>query len=468
MANVEGRSCGTCTLCCKLFDIRELDKPQFEWCKHCAIGQGCKIYDQRPQECRTFNCSYLIEPALGEEWRPSKSKIVLTMESGNLVGVHVDPDRPDAWRREPFYSQIQRWAKTAATTKGQVVVWEGQNAVALLPSGEETLGPVPAGHHIVFRMGKGPDGRPKPDAVVMSPDDPGWSQDEFDGALRTDQDTADAYFNRGLAFAAKGEFEHAIDDYNTAIEREPKLAAAWDARALARLQINQMDEAIVDSDEAAALAPKNAGILNNRAMILSVAGRSNEALAMFDAALNLDPGYVRAYFNRGNARARSGDAKGALVDFTRAIELDESYLPAHTERALTNFCIGNFVEADVDFEFAARRDSDQQILWRLWRHVSRSRGGLPQIPLPTGTDGGPWPAPLVAMFNGKVGPGLALTAAPDGDPDGLFFVGQFHLLHENEPAAIEHFRRAVEGGNPTSYGYDGARAELRRLDQLSE
>lgn len=468
MANVEGRSCGTCTLCCKLFDIRELDKPQFEWCKHCAIGQGCNIYDQRPQECRDFNCSYLANPALGEEWRPSKSKIVLTLEKGNLIGVHVDPDRPDAWRREPFHSQIQKWAADAATKKGQVVVWEGRNAVALLPSGEKHLGAVPAGHHIVFRTGKGPDGRRAPDAVVMSPDDPGWSQADFDGALRTDQDTADAYFNRGLAFAAKGEIERAIADYTTAIEGEPKLATAWDARALARLQFDQLDEAIADSGEAAALAPNNAGVLNNRAMILSVAGRTKEAMETFNAALVLDPGYVRAYFNRGNARARSGDAKGALADFARAIDHDAEYLPAYTERAVTKFSLGNFAEADSDFEAAARLDPDREILWRLWRHVSRGRAGLAEVPLPAGTDGGDWPAPLVAMFDGKVGPGLALTAAPDGDPDGLFFAGEYHLLHENEPAAIEHFRRAVDEGDPTSHGYDGARAELRRLGQLDD
>ena len=460
---VEGRRCGTCTLCCKLFDNRALDKPQFEWCKHCDIGQGCKIYDSRPQECADFVCSYLTDPSLGEEWFPSKSKIVVTHEAGALIGVHVDPGRPDAWRREPYYSQVMAWAGRAAAGAGQVVVWEGRNAVALLPSGEKRLGAVPAGHHILFQMAEQPDGSQQPDAIVRSPDDPEWSQDDFDRALQTDQDIADAYFNRGLAYSAKGESERAVADITTAIEREPKLAAAWDARALARMALDQLDEALADSAEAIALAPEIPGFYNNRAMILSVAGETDQATEAFDKALALDPAYARAYFNRGNTRARRGDGEGAVADFSKAIEFDPEYLPALTERAVTFFSQGKFAEAAADFEAAERLDSDQGVLWLLWQHVCRARGALEQTQLSGHTDGGPWPAPLVAMFRGVMGPGLALTAAPEGDSDGTFFIGEYHLINGDTNAAIEHFRRTVTFGDVNAFAYDAARAELRRL-----
>ena len=67
------------------------------------------------------------------------------------------------------------------------------------------------------------------------------------------------------------------------------------------------------------------------------------------------------------------------------------------------------------------------------------------------------------MFRGDIGPGLAITAAPDGDADGPFFVGEFHLLGGDAHAAAEHFRRAVATGDETSLAYDCARAELERL-----
>ena len=462
---VDGRACGTCTLCCKLFDIRALDKPQFEWCKHCDIGKGCKIYETRPQECADFVCGYLTDPSLGEEWFPSKSKIVVTHEAGALVGVHVDPGRPDAWRREPYYSQVMAWAARAAVGEGQVVVWEGRNAVALLPSGEKQLGAVPAGHHIVFQMVEQPDGSHQPDAIVRSPDDPEWSQDDFDRALQTDQDIADAYFNRGLAYSAKGESKRAIADITTAIEREPKLSAAWDARALARMALGQVDEALADSAEAVALAPENAGFHNNSAMILSVAGKTDQAIEAFNTALALDPGYARAYFNRGNSRARTGNRESAVADFSRAIEIEPEYLPAYTERAVTFFSQGKFSEAVADFKAAERLDPDQPVLWLLWQYVCQARGALERTPLPEHTDGGPWPAPLVAMFRGAMGPGLALTAAPEGDSDGTFFIGEYHLIKGDTDAAIENFRRTVTFGDGNAFAYDAARAELRRLGE---
>ena len=55
------RECGNCNLCCKLtsIDFMEPRKPSYQWCKHCDIGVGCKIYKTRPQGCKDFLCLYL-------------------------------------------------------------------------------------------------------------------------------------------------------------------------------------------------------------------------------------------------------------------------------------------------------------------------------------------------------------------------------------------------------------------------
>ncbi|MDA1132862.1 MAG: hypothetical protein O2905_06520, partial [Proteobacteria bacterium] len=90
-------------------------------------------------------------------------------------------------------------------------------------------------------------------------------------------------------------------------------------------------------------------------------------------------------------------------------------------------------------------------------------GMAEEVPLPDGIDGSAWPAPLAAMFRGDIGPGLAITAAPDGEADGHFFVGEFHLLGGNRQAAAEQFRRAIESGDESSHAFDCARAELERL-----
>jgi hypothetical protein len=175
---VEGRDCGGCTMCCKLLQIAEIDKPRFEWCPHCDIGVGCQIYAQRPGACHTFHCSYLVSPDLGPEWKPSRSRIVLTYEEGpGRIGIHVDPDRPDAWRREPYYSRIRGWAEAAVRSDGQVIVWEGPSAIAVLPGREKKLGSVPAGHVIVYGQRSSAVGV-EHDVIVVPPDDPRLKEGE--------------------------------------------------------------------------------------------------------------------------------------------------------------------------------------------------------------------------------------------------------------------------------------------------
>jgi hypothetical protein len=44
------RSCGDCTLCCKVMAVEALGKPAGSWCSHCKPGRGCLIYETRPEE----------------------------------------------------------------------------------------------------------------------------------------------------------------------------------------------------------------------------------------------------------------------------------------------------------------------------------------------------------------------------------------------------------------------------------
>lgn len=67
--------CGTCTLCCYLFEIPELNKKRCSECIYCNENTGCSIYNDRPTCCLGFNCSYLqagLHPAL----RPDNCGII--------------------------------------------------------------------------------------------------------------------------------------------------------------------------------------------------------------------------------------------------------------------------------------------------------------------------------------------------------------------------------------------------------
>src|SRR5260370_34303074 len=77
---VAGRGCGTCSLCCKVLPVRELDKPAGRWCVHSVRGGGCGVHSSRPQACRQFFCSWRLDPNLGPEWKPEVSPFVLSAD----------------------------------------------------------------------------------------------------------------------------------------------------------------------------------------------------------------------------------------------------------------------------------------------------------------------------------------------------------------------------------------------------
>jgi len=155
---VPGRSCSNCTLCCKVIAVAEFDKPRGRNCVHCDTGRGCKIYDRRPEVCADFFCSYLLSPALGEEWKPMTSRLVLGyMAQADVIIVYTDPDHADAWRTEPYYTRIRKWA--ASTDKGYVLIWEPDGARALFGEREFPLGPVRDDQVIVRDEKPGPSGK---------------------------------------------------------------------------------------------------------------------------------------------------------------------------------------------------------------------------------------------------------------------------------------------------------------------
>jgi hypothetical protein len=106
-------SCGSCTLCCKLIGVAELDppKPMSRWCQHCEKGseQGCRIYETRPGACSEFLCLWRQIGDVPDELRPDKVKAVMQFTGqGNGISVHVDPGTPAAWRQGKLAEFIQR------------------------------------------------------------------------------------------------------------------------------------------------------------------------------------------------------------------------------------------------------------------------------------------------------------------------------------------------------------------------
>ena len=116
-------------------------QPRGGWCPHCLRGKGCGIYAGRPDGCRTFLCGWLVNPRFGPEWKPDRSKIVITIDrDGNGLTFQCDPGFPEAWRKEPYYGQIKNLAAIAARHDGSISVNSGRNLIIISAEREFALG----------------------------------------------------------------------------------------------------------------------------------------------------------------------------------------------------------------------------------------------------------------------------------------------------------------------------------------
>ena len=110
-----------------------------------------------------------------------------------------------------------------------------------------------------------------------------------------------AYYNRGIAYFNKGDFDRAIVDFSEAIELNPDDAVAY----------------------------------NNRGGIYYLKEEYESAIADFSKAIELNPGYAIAYNNRGVAYYLKKEYESAIVDFSEAIELNPNYAIAYNNRGRT-------------------------------------------------------------------------------------------------------------------------------------
>ncbi len=132
-----GRTCGGCTMCCKLLGVVELDKPMGVWCAHALKGSGCAIYEQRPQTCRTYDCFWLTHPEMADYWKPDRSRMVVTAQEGwSLISILVDAGYPDAWRKHPYYADLKAWSERS----DQLQVVAGKRRWMIFPEEDLFLG----------------------------------------------------------------------------------------------------------------------------------------------------------------------------------------------------------------------------------------------------------------------------------------------------------------------------------------
>lgn len=162
-----GKACGACGMCCKVLHISELEKPAGVWCGHFRKGGGCGDYAGRPGACRGFLCLWITSEKLDDAWRPDKAGFLMYSDrDGKRLNVVVDPGKPTAWRREPYYSRLKAMSRRALDGY-ELLVCIGDRRIVMFPSEDVDLGVLNPDHKLVSGYVER-DGAQVPFAMVLS------------------------------------------------------------------------------------------------------------------------------------------------------------------------------------------------------------------------------------------------------------------------------------------------------------
>lgn len=176
----------------------------------------------------------------------------------------------------------------------------------------------------------------------------------FPDTGKSKRESAEQWFQRGLAFERSGSLKEAIQAYETAVQLDPKSAGAW----------------------------------VNLGTICFHQRQFTRAEAHYQKALEADATYALAHFNIGNLFDERGDYERALQHYRHAIELYPQYADAHYNLALLYQGGGQVMEAVRHWKLFLRLDSGSS-----WAAIARReldklrRSTVVRVPpqRPTGT-----------------------------------------------------------------------------------
>ncbi len=136
--------------------------------------------------------------------------------------------------------------------------------------------------------------------------------------------TAEEYYERGAELIAEGDFEGAIAEFSNAIQVDDDYADAYIFRGLAYRAINLSDEAIDDLTRAIELRPYDWFVYTYRGDTYALSSEPGEAMFDYNQAIYLNPRHSDAFASRSALHSQRGDDELALIDARIAEGVDRS------------------------------------------------------------------------------------------------------------------------------------------------
>ena len=290
---------------------------------------------------------------------------------------------------------------------------------------------------------------------------------DYSEAIKLNPSYVSAYNNRGFAWSNKGEYDRAIADFNEAIRLDSQHANSYNNRGNAWASKGEYDKAIADLDEVIRLNPKFALGYNNRGNALSDKGQYEKAIADYNDAISLNPNYAQAYYNRANAWSAKNNYDAAIADYSEAIRLDPQDASSYFLLGIVYYKKNEYSEAEKHFlaSFNLKQDS-YAVLWRylaLSRTKQEAKGELAKNA--ASLNNKDWAYPIIEFYlDRRTLKETQSSAVTDSQKCELsYYVAEWHILRSEQDSALKELDVAIAICPRSFIEYDAAKNERSKI-----
>ena len=266
---------------------------------------------------------------------------------------------------------------------------------------------------------------------------------------------------------ARKRYSRAITRSTKAIKHDPGYAYAYSNRGLCYQHLGQHNEAIEDFSVAARLDSNLAIAFYNRGISHKLNGALNPAIDDFDRAISLNRNDVLAYSERGVTHYLRGDHARALKDHTASITACPTIPYYRVLRGYVHFNMAEFQHAadDLAHAISIKHDPGALLYYSLSiAHLESLDAAAQKIKLENFVVR-KWPFAMLEFYFDRrtLIETLAEAKSPTEQAETQFFLGQWHLLHNNAAEATTAFLSTVENSPVCFIEHASATAALKRM-----
>ncbi len=198
--------------------------------------------------------------------------------------------------------------------------------------------------------------------------------DEYRAALQLEPDDTHAHNDLGAALGQQGKWAEAIDQYRTVLRIDPRYVEAYTNLGLALVAQGDLAGALNAYDDALRIKPDGLVPHNLRGIALALQGHLDESLGEIEIVIRADPNNAEAHNNYGLVLAAKGRFEEAASHYRASIRLMPERAKAHVNLGNVLAAQGQTAAAEAEFRTGLRLEPGDQEA-RAW--LDKHGGGAP-------------------------------------------------------------------------------------------